>query len=134
MQNINWRQVLVFGLVVLVVFVLGFGVLLLLLGGGSGVMGSGMIGPGGMRGGWCPWCGGTGRLGGGLLGSILGLTLSCLLPLALLVLLVVGGVWLARNVSSRTPHPSATRCPTCDRAVEPGWQVCPYCGEDLQNE
>lgn len=21
-------------------------------------------------------------------------------------------------------------CPTCDRVLEPGWKVCPYCGQD----
>ena len=134
MRNINWTQVLVFGLVALVVFGLGLGVLFLLFGGGFGTMGRGMMGPGGMRGGWCPWCGGTGRLGGGLVGTVLGVTFACLLPLALLALLVVGGVWLARNVSGgEGPQQSVVRCPSCGRPVEPDWQACPYCGEDLQH-
>ena len=133
MGNNDWTKVLVFGLVVLVVFVLGLGVLLL-LAGGSGIMGSGMMGPRGMRGGWCPWCGGTGRLGGGLLGSILGLTFTCLLPLGLLALLIVGGIWVVRNVSSGTVQRSATHCPACGKPVEPDWRACPHCGEDLQDE
>jgi hypothetical protein len=89
MRDINWAQVVVFGLVVLVVFALGAGVLFLLFGG------RGMMGFGGMRGGWCPMCGGTGRLG--WLGGIIGLTLTCLLPLGVLALVVVGALWLARN-------------------------------------
>lgn len=96
MQNVNWMQVLVFGLVILTVFALGAGVLFLFSGGW------GMTGFGGMRGGWCPMCGGTGRLG--WLGGIVGLTLACLLPLGLLVLLVVGVVWLARNTGGGAPE------------------------------
>jgi hypothetical protein len=96
MRNINWAQVAVFGLVVLVVFALGAGVLFLLFGGW------GMMGFGGMRGGWCPMCGGTGRLG--WLGGIVGLTLACLLPLGLLTLLVLGAVWLARNTGGGAPE------------------------------
>jgi hypothetical protein len=136
MQNIDWRQVLTFGLVVLVVFFLGLGLLFLLLGGGFGLMGRGIMGPGGMRGGWCPSCGGTGRLRGGLLGPALGLTLTCLVPIGLLILLIAGGIWLARNTRQATPvspAPSAT-CPSCGRAVDPAWRNCPYCGEDLQGE
>jgi len=132
MREINWSQVLVFGLIVFGVFVLGLG-LLVLLSGGWGTMGGGMMGPRGRRGGWCPWCGGTGRLGGGLLGAVLGLTFTCLLPVGLLALLVVGGVWLLRNVSSGTSQQAAVRCPTCGQPVEPGWRVCPHCGEELQD-
>jgi hypothetical protein len=136
MQNVNWQQVLVFGLVVLVVVIPGLGFLLPLLGAGFGLMGRGMMGPGGMRGGWCPWCGGTGRLGGGLLGPVLGLTFTCLLPLGLLGLLIAGGIWLARNTGRGGPssRPSSVTCPSCDRLVEPDWRNCPYCGEDLQIE
>ena len=134
MRNVNWSQTLVFALVVLVVFALGAGVLLLLFGGGLGMAGPGWMGPGRMRGGWCPWCGGTGRVGGGLLGPILGLSLTCLLPLALLAVLVVGGVWLVRNAGSGTSRSSGPECPTCGRLVEPGWQACPCCGEDLSDE
>lgn len=130
MQRINWSQVLVFGLVALVVFALGLSVLFLLLGGGWG-----MMGPGGMGGGWCPWCGGTGRLGGGLLSTILGLTIVCLLPLGVLVLLILGGVWLARNTGRGgfSSPSSSLACPNCGRSVEPEWRNCPYCGEDLQD-
>lgn len=134
MEKINWTQVLVFGLVVLVVFALGIGVLVLLFGG-WGTMGSGMMGPGGMRGGWCPWCGGTGRGVGGVLAAVIGLSLGCLLPLALLALLILGIVWLTRNTGrdrTTSTKPAAT-CPTCGRPVEPDWAACPNCGEDLRH-
>lgn len=134
MRRVSWTQVLVFGLVALLVFVLGIGVLFLAGGRGMGAMGPGMMGPWGGRGGWCPWCGGMGRFGGGLLGPIVGLTFACLLPLGLLALLVVGGIWLARNVDGGTSQPSNAACPSCGRAVEPDWQVCPTCGEDLNGE
>lgn len=54
MSRINWAQVLVFGAVVLVVFILGITFLPFVFGGW------GMMGRGGMMGGWCPWCGGAG--------------------------------------------------------------------------
>jgi hypothetical protein len=91
-QNVKWTQVLLVGLVALVAFAVGVGILLLLFGGGRGVMG-----PGGMRGGWCPWCGGTERLGIGWLGAILGLSVACLLPLVLFALVFVGVVLLMRD-------------------------------------
>jgi len=132
MGNSNWTKVVIFGLVALVVFALGIGVLFLLFGGGWGMTGPGMMRPRSMRGGWCPWCGGTGRLGGGLLGTFLGLTLACFLPLALLALLVAGSFWLVRSAGNATSQEPAVSCPTCGRPVEHGWQACPYCGEDLQ--
>jgi len=96
MRSVNWAQVAVFGLVVLVVFILGAAMLFLLFGG-RGVMGFGR-----MRGGWCPMCGGTGRLG--WLGAVVGLSLACLLPLGLLAILVFGAVFLARNAGDGAPE------------------------------
>jgi len=137
MNRINWTQVLVFGLVVLVVLLLGLSLLPMFFGGW------GMMGRGGMLGGWCPWCGGTGRFGGGgLMGGLFGLIfslLALLIPIGLLGLLIVGGVWLVRNVGRATagakkavvmPAPAKT-CPSCGRPTEPDWQNCPYCGEEL---
>jgi hypothetical protein len=133
MRNISWTQVLVLVLVALVVFAVGVGVLLLMSGAGRAVVGPGMMGPGGMRGTWCPWCGGTGRLGGGLFGAVLGLTFACLLPLALLALVIIAGVWLARNLADSTRQASTLACPSCGQRVEPGWRACPYCGKDLSD-
>ncbi len=136
MRGLNWRHALVFGLVVLIVVILGWGVLFLVSGSGWGAIGGGMMGPRGMRGGWCPWCGVRGGFGGGILAAILGLTLACFLPLGLLALLIVGGVWLARNVRAAGPSasPSSSACPNCGSAVQPDWTTCPHCGEDLTNE
>ena len=130
MSRINWTQVLVFGAVVLVVFVLGITLLSVVFGGW------GMMGGGGMMGGWWPWWGETGRFGGGgLLGGLFGLIftlLGLLIPIGLLGLLIVGGVWLVRNVGRATALPApAKTCPGCGRPTEPDWQNCPYCGEEL---
>ena len=132
MSRINWTQVLVFGAVALVVFIIGI-TLLSFVFGGWGMMG------GGMMGGWCPWCGGTGRFGGGsLMGGLFGLIfnlLALLIPIGLLGLLVVGGVWLVRNVSRATTPPApAKTCPGCGRPTEPDWRNCPYCGAPLREE
>jgi hypothetical protein len=133
MSRISWTQVVVFGLVALVVFLIGLSLLPTLFGGGYWGMGPGMMGRGGATGGWCPWCGGTGQFGGGgLVGGLFGLVfilLGLLVPIGLLGLLVVGGVWLVRNVA-RPPAPAKT-CPACGRPTQVGWRNCPYCGEDL---
>jgi len=137
MGKINWTQVLVFGLVVLVVFLIGLSLLPMFFGGGYWGMGSGMMGPGGMMGGWCPWCGGTGRFGGGgMPGGIFGLILTLLgllIPVGLLGLLIVGGVWLVRSMGRATAPPApAKTCPECGRPTEPSWRHCAYCGEELE--
>jgi hypothetical protein len=130
MRNVNWTQVLVFGLVVLVVLALGLGVLWLIFGG-WGTMG--MMGPGGMRGGWCPWCGGRGVGLGGILAAVAAFGLICLLPLGLLVALALGAGWLARNTGEDrgVRRDTQAACPDCGRPVEDDWTTCPYCGEDL---
>lgn len=142
MGRINWTQVLVFGAVVLVVFVLG--ITFLSFARFSAVFGGWeMMGGGGMMGGWCPWGGETGRFGGsGLMGGLFGLIftlLALLIPIGLLGLLIVGGVWLVRNVGRATAGTTkavvtqapAKTCPSCGRPTEPDWQNCPYCGEEL---
>ena len=95
MSRINWTQVLVFGAVVLVVFIIGVTFLSFVFGGW------GMMGGGGMMSGWWPWWG-TGRFGGGLIVGIFGLMFTLLVPIGLLGLLIVGGIWLVRNVGGAT--------------------------------
>ncbi len=136
MSRINWTQVLVFGLVVLLVLIIGLSLLPMFFGG-WGMMGrDGMpaLSPVEGRGGWCPWCGGTGRFGGGgLMGGFFGLLfmlLGLLIPIGLLGLLVLGGVWLVRSVGGAT-SPRAKTCPGCGRSVQADWRNCPYCGEEL---
>jgi hypothetical protein len=129
MSRVNWAQVLVFGLVVLVIFLVGISLLPMFFGGGYW----GMMGRGGMMGGWCPWCGGTGRFGGGLMGGLFGLLfmlLGLLIPIGLLGLLIVGGVWLVRSIG-RTTAPPVKTCPGCGRPVQADWRHCPHCGEEL---
>ncbi len=137
MSRINWTQVLVFGLVALVVFFVGVSLLPMLFGGYWG-MGPGMMGRGGMRGGWCPWCGGTGQFGGGLIGGLFGLLftlLGLLIPIGLLGLLIGGGVWLVRSMAGVTARPApAKTCPGCGRPTDLDWQSCPYCGTSLREE
>lgn len=134
MNKINWTQVLVFGLVVLVILLIGTGLLFL---GGVGAWGM-RGGRGGMMGGWCPFCGGTGRWGGGISGlrDWLFMALAILLPLGLLALLAWGVMWLSRSASDSPPHapsapPAAPTCPNCGKVVQADWKVCPYCGEEL---
>ena len=120
MKEVNWLQVLAFGLVVLIVLALGVGVLLM-LGGTWGMIGTGMMGPG--------------HTGSGILWAALWLTVACLLPVTLLTLLVLAGVWLVRNLSSsQEPQQSVEKCPNCGRVTESEWQVCPHCGEELEDE
>ncbi|HID87032.1 MAG TPA: hypothetical protein EYP55_06580, partial [Anaerolineae bacterium] len=112
-------------MVVLVVFLVGLSLLPMFFGGW------GMMGPG-MMGGWCPWCGGTGRLGGGgVLGGLFGplfILLGLLIPIGLLGLLILGGVWLVRNVGRVAAPPALARtCPSCGQPVQAHWQHCPYC-------
>lgn len=126
MNKVNWTQALVFGLVVLLVLIIGLSLLPMFFSG-WGMMGRGMWG------GWCPWCGGTWRFGGGWLGGLFGLLvmlLGLLIPISLLGLLIVGGVWLVRSVS-RTTAPPVKTCPGCGRPVQADWRHCPHCGEEL---
>ena len=132
-MRINWTQVLAFGLIALIVLLVGVSLLPMFFGGW------GMMGRGGMMGGWCPWCGGTGRFGGGgLLGSFFGLifTLLALLgPIGLLGLLIAGGIWVVRSMSgAATPPAPAETCPGCGRPTEHNWRNCPYCGAPLREE
>jgi hypothetical protein len=96
MSRSNWTAILVFGAVVLLVVVAGCGLLWILSGALGGMMGPRITGPGGMTGGWCPWCGGRGVFGGGTLAGLF-LLFAVLVVLGLLGMLVVGAVWLARS-------------------------------------
>ena len=133
---LNWRHALGFGVVVLIVLVLGLGILYLVFGGPWAAQGGPMMGPGRMRGGWCPWCGVRGASGGGILAAILGFAAVCLLPLGLLALLIMGGIWLGRSAGAGGPAASqlSSACPNCGTTVQQGWRTCPHCGEDLTDE
>ena len=123
MSKINWTQVVVFGIVALLVFVIGVS----LLSVGWGGWGSGrMMGPG-MMGGW-----GFGPF------AWLGMIFMWIVPLSFLTLLILGIVWLVRQVSGPTgpatappQAPPGRPCPNCSRPTQADWQLCPYCGQAL---
>ncbi len=111
----------VFLLVVLIVVVVGA----LLLAFIPGLTGYGMMG---RRGGFCPWCGGRGTWSaGGFLWTLLLLAL----PVGLVVLLILGGLALARSRGEGPPAEEAL-CPACGEPVADEWAVCPYCSEELR--
>jgi len=97
MSRPNWTAILVFGAVVVLVVVAGCGLLWILSGAFSATVGPRITGPGGMMGGRCPWCGGTGVLGGGTLAGLFILLFTVLVVLGVLGLVIVGVVWLARR-------------------------------------
>lgn len=122
MNKVNWIQVGVFAVVVLLVLLIGAS----LFGGFGryGGYGPGMMGPG-MMGGW-----GFAPFGW------LGMIFMWIIPLGFLTLLVAGIVWLVRSVSGSThagpqAPPVTGNCPSCGRPTQAGWQLCPYCGESL---
>ncbi len=111
MNKINWTAVAVFGIVVLVAFLVGAS----LLGGGWGMMGPGMMG------GW----------GFAPFGWI-GMTFMWLIPIGFIVLTVLGVVWLVRAVGGGATLGSPARaCPSCGRGVQADWRNCPHCGAAL---
>ncbi len=129
MNRSNWTPVVIIG-VVLLILLIGGSLLPLGWGGRWGPWG-GMMGPG-MMGGWGGSWGAVGPVG--WLFSIMGL----LIPLGFLALLVLGGVWLFRQVvqpqgfaTGGGPTQPGRSCPNCGRAVQADWQVCPYCGQSL---
>jgi hypothetical protein len=135
MNRISWTQVGVFAAIVVVILLVGIMALPLLFGG-WGTMGPGMMG-GESSGGWCPFCGGTGRDPGGFFGGMFGwlfMLTAMLFPLGLLVLLILGIVWLVRSVSGSATEvtpPSVRACPRCAKPVAVDWRACPFCEERL---
>jgi uncharacterized membrane protein len=121
MNKINWTQVGVFAVIVLLVFLIGASLL-----GGFGGYAPGMMGPG-MMGGW-----GFGPF------AWLGMTFMWIVPLGFLTLLTLGVIWLIQQVSRPSgpvvapPQiPPGRLCPNCSRPTQADWQLCPYCGQAL---
>ena len=131
MKRMNWAQVAVFGLVALLVLLIGTGAF--------SPIGASWLGG---YGGWGAW---SGMMGPGMMGSWgfgpfgwLGMIFMWLFPLGFLAVLAVGIVWLFRQVSGSSGPvggPSQTAggqpCPNCGRPVQADWRVCPYCGQQL---
>ena len=105
MRNSTWAVIIGLLGILLVVLLLGFGVLIL-FGTPGGMMTSGTT-FGHMMGRLCPSCGqGYGLLGG--LAAVVMMGLMLLLPLALLILITLGIVWLVRRLSGgNNPRPAA---------------------------
>jgi len=113
MNKINWTVVAVVTIIALLIFQV-----VASLFGGWGYGGWGMMGRG-MMGGW----------GFSPFGWI-GMIFMWLIPVAFVVLAVLGIVWLARNVGGGTNSPTHA-CPSCGRNVQTDWRNCPYCGTSL---
>lgn len=115
MNKINWPAVVVFGIVILLAFLVGVNLL-----GGWGYGGWGMMGPG-MMGGW----------GFSPLGWI-GMLFMWLVPVGFFVLAVLGVVWLVRAVRGGVnPASRGQTCPSCGKEAQADWRNCPYCGAAL---
>lgn len=98
MKSVNWTQVGVFAIIVLLVFLIGISLLGGLGGYGYGVMGAryGMMGSGAAFAHPC----GVGLGGWGFpIAGWLGIISMWILPLGFLALLVAGIVWLVRAAS-----------------------------------
>jgi hypothetical protein len=136
-NRIDWRHIVAFVGIVVVVFVLGLMLLPLFFGWPGGwSMGPGIMG-GRTQGGWCSFCGGAGRYGGGAYGGFYGwlvMSVAVLFPLGVLALIALGIVWLVRALtgSRAQADPSIPSCPHCGKAVEVDWRACPFCKEDLE--
>ncbi len=114
MNKITWIAMAVFGVVVLLAFLVGVSLL-----GGGGYGGGGMMGPGMMGWGWSPF-------------GWIGMLLMWLIPVSFIALIVLGVVWLVRTVGGgTTPAAPPRACPSCGRGVQADWRNCPHCGAAL---
>lgn len=125
MRNI-WKYLLVgFG-----VFVLVFFIALPFFGGGW--VGTCFAGRG-MMGGYRGMMGGYGFMNPF---GFFGMVLMWLIPLAILVLIVLGiaGLFKGWNIANRSNPGGGTparMCQNCSKAAQPDWTTCPYCGSAL---
>ncbi len=107
--------------VVVIVAAVGVSALWPLFAAGAGWTGTGMMGPGHMMGGW-----GMPFFGLGMM----------LWPLLIVGLVVIGTVWLVRNLRQPVPAPAppasvSQACADCGNPLQPGWKACPDCGEKV---
>jgi len=111
------------GVILLVLLLIVPGLFMMGLGGGFG----GMMGGRGMMWGGYGWMHPFGWFG---------MLLGWLVPIALLVLVVLGVIWLVNKFgrSGNLPLNTAANraCPVCGKPVQTDWKNCPYCGNALQ--
>lgn len=111
-----WKWIL--GIVIVLVVFFGLGLL------------SRFVGPQayGWRTGWMPMMGyGISPFGFMPFGMIF----MWLVPLAFLVLLVLGVLWVVRSLRGTQPPTASRVCAHCGKAAQPDWKNCPYCGNPL---
>lgn len=110
-----WKYILGGLLVFILVF---FGILLLVYPGYGGMMGGW---------GYTPLMGGFGMMSGFMMLFVF------LLPLAVIALIVIGGVALLRRPTSVVPPPQipVKSCPNCGKPIQADWKNCPHCGNPL---
>ena len=121
-MNKSLQWVIGLGVVVIAAAVV-FSTLWPLFAAGAGWTGTGMMGPGhmmdggGMMGGW-----GMPFFGMGMM----------LWPLLSVGLVILGAVWLVRNLKSPVAPPGVDQaCAHCGKPLQPGWKACPACGEKV---
>jgi hypothetical protein len=118
MKKINWWAVAAVGLLAILIL-FGAGIF-----GGWGYRGWSMMGPG-MMGNW-------GYSPIGLFGMGFGMLFMWLIPVGFIALVVLGVIWLVRNVGNSPLSSSQSPCPNCGKGVQTDWQNCPYCGKVLK--
>lgn len=124
MNKVNWKAITVFGVIVVIVFLVGLSLFGRWGYWNGGMMGPGMMGPG-MMGGW----------GYGTFGWI-GMIFMWLIPISFLLLTVLEIGWLVNAVTgggNRTLLQTQS-CPSCGKSVQTDWHNCPYCGTALSHE
>jgi hypothetical protein len=57
-----------------------------------------------------------------------------LFPLALIALLILGGIAIGRGLSRPRTSAVVTSCKNCGKLVQADWNNCPYCGTNLKND
>ena len=115
MKKVNWTAVVIFAILALLVLqVAGY------LLGGSRYGGWGMMGGPGMMGwGYSPF-------------GWIGMFFMWLIPVGFIALIVLGIVWLARNLRATTTPSSQSPCANCGKGTQADWKNCPYCGAALK--
>ena len=60
-----------------------------------------------------------------------GMIFMWLIPLAFLVMLVLGVIWAVKSLQGPQASTPSRVCGQCGKAAQPDWKNCPYCGNPL---